>query len=98
MDKEIKIYLETINFHLDELKDTYGVSSIGVFGSTATGDRKETSDIDVLVDFSKPISMLRFVALERRLSEILGKPVDLVTKNALKRAIKQDVLKETVYA
>lgn len=55
----------------------------------------EQSDIDLVVEFSKPMSLLRFVALERQLSEALGRKVDLLTKAAispyLRERIKRDL-------
>lgn len=83
--------------HADFLKDTYHVAKMGVFGSVARGENSDTSDIDMLVEFSEPIGMFKFIALEEYLSELIGKKVDLVTKNALKSAIKEDILRETVY-
>lgn len=83
--------------HADFLKDTYHVEKIGVFGSVARGDNKDRSDIDVLVEFSEPIGMFKFIALEEYLSELIGQKVDLVTKNALKPAIKEEILQEVVY-
>lgn len=86
-----------IHKHSAFLKDTYHVKRIGIFGSVARGDNRETSDIDVLVEFSEPIGMFAFIALEEYLSQLVGKKVDLVTKNALKSAIKDDILQEVVY-
>lgn len=86
-----------LNKHSDFLKNTYKVKNIGVFGSYARGDNKEASDIDLLVEFSEPIGFFRFIELEELLSKITGKKIDLVTKKALKEAIRDDVLKEVVY-
>lgn len=87
----------TINNNLDTLKDIYNVERIGVFGSVARGDNKYTSDVDVLVEFSLPIGMFKFIELEEFLTRAIGKKVDLVTKMALKPAIKQDILREVIY-
>lgn len=75
----------------------YNVDYIGVFGSFARGDSKETSDVDMLVGFSKPIGFFKFIELEEYLTNILGKKVDLVTEKALKPAIKDEVLREVIY-
>lgn len=88
---------EVLNKHLDFLKEKYQVENIGVFGSVARREQRRTSDIDILVEFSKPISFFKFIELEEFLSQILGKKVDLVTKNALKPAIKEGVLRELSY-
>jgi len=49
------------------------VAKIGVFGSMARGEFNDESDVDLLVEFSKPTSLLMLVALERKISTALGK-------------------------
>lgn len=83
--------------HVDELKNTYKVKTIGVFGSVSRGDNKEKSDIDMLVEFSQPIGLFEFVALQDFLKKITRKKVDLATKASLKPRIKNDILKEVIY-
>jgi len=78
------------------LKETYNVEEIGIFGSYARGEETEESDIDILVEFNKPIGW-EFVDLKQYLEQILGKDVDLVTKKALKPQIKDFILKEVIY-
>lgn len=67
-----------------ELKKRYGVKEIGIFGSFARGEQKEISDVDILVEFEKPIG-LKFFELADYIEEILGIKVDLFTPNALKQ-------------
>ena len=86
-----------INKHLDFLRDTYNIKNIGIFGSVATGQNIETSDVDMLVEFTKPIGFFKFIELEDFLSKGIGKKVDLGTKNALKPAIKEEILQEVIY-
>jgi len=74
------------------------VRRLGIFGSVARGNQTVSSDVDILVDFTHPLGLFRFVELENHLSQLLGKPVDLVTKNALKPIIKDQILQETIYA
>lgn len=88
---------ESINKHIDFLKDTYHVKDIGVFGSVTHADNTSLSDIDILVEFSKPIGFFKFIELEETLSKLLGKKVDLVTKKALKPLIREEILQEVVY-
>lgn len=59
------------------------VAKIGVFGSMARGEATETSDIDLLVYFSKRKSLLALVALQRQISTSVGREVDLLTEAAL---------------
>lgn len=80
-----------------EVAREYSVKTIGVFGSVARDEQTGTSDIDLLVEFSKPVGFVTFMRLEHFLSEQLGNPVDLVTSDSLKPVIRQDVLAEVIY-
>jgi hypothetical protein len=81
----------------EEVEDLYPVKKIGVFGSVARDEQTEESDIDLLVEFSRPVGFVTFMRLEHFLSERLGRPVDLVTTDSLKPVIRQDVLSEVIY-
>ncbi|MCX6698473.1 MAG: nucleotidyltransferase family protein [Methanomicrobiales archaeon] len=80
-----------------EVEQEYSVKTIGVFGSVARDEQTGKSDIDLLVEFSKPVGFVTFMRLENFLSERLGNPVDLVTSDSLKPVIRQDVLSEVIY-
>lgn len=88
---------DVITQHMSVLRDVYHVQAIGVFGSVARGEETLASDLDVLVEFSAPISFFKFLELEEYLSRVLGRKVDLVTKNALKPAIRDAVLRDVIY-
>ena len=81
----------------NELKDKYKVDEIGIFGSYIKEEQKETSDIDILVEFKKPIDLLTFVSLKNHLSDLLNVNVDLVIKKALKPNIGKNILREALY-
>ena len=89
--------VECIREHMPELRDEYLVSKIGIFGSYARGDATSTSDVDVLDEFSQPVDLFHFIALQDRLAEILGRKADLATPRALKPLIKDQVLREVLY-
>ena len=74
------------------------VRAIAVFGSVARDEAGDNSDIDLLVEFSKVPGLLDFVALQRELSEKLGRKVDLVTRDALHPRLRDGILAEAVYA
>jgi hypothetical protein len=80
-----------------EVAQEYAVKTIGVFGSVARDEQTGQSDIDLIVEFSKPVGFVTFMRLENFLSERLGKQVDLVTPDSLKPVIRQDVLSEVIY-
>jgi hypothetical protein len=73
------------------------VKGIGIFGSYVKEEQKETSDVDILVEFEKPLGLLEFVGLKNYLSDLLGVNVDLVMRKALKPSIGKRVLGEVVY-
>lgn len=96
-NREIKIALEKLK---PLLKEHYQVETIGFFGSYAREEQNKNSDIDILVEFtdSNSIDLFDFIELEDFLSKQLGVKVDLATKKALKPLIKEQILKETIYA
>ena len=78
----------------DDLIRKYHISKIGIFGSYVRNEQTEQSDIDILVDFSEPISLFEFIDMEDYLAELLNTKVDLVSQKALKPYIGQRILKE----
>ncbi len=79
-----------------ELTDKFHVKNIGYFGSYSQEQQTENSDLDILVEFTKPIGW-EFFTLEKYLEQILGMKVDLVTRNALKERIKDTILNKVRY-
>jgi predicted nucleotidyltransferase len=88
---------EIVAQHKEELKQDYFIGEIGVFGSYSRGQQRKSSDIDILVEFEKPVGLFKFLKLETYLSNLLGTKVDLVTKPALKPRIGERILQEVVY-
>jgi predicted nucleotidyltransferase len=78
------------------LTKTYFVKKIGIFGSHARNEETGESDIDLLVEFSRPVGF-EFLDLKDYLEKVLNKPVDLVTVNALKPSMREAVLGEVQY-
>lgn len=79
-----------------ELKARFNVREIGLFGSFVREEEMETSDIDILVEFEKPIGFFKFMELEEYLELQLERKVDLVSKKALKPFIGQYILEEVI--
>ncbi len=65
-----------------------------IFGSVARGEDTSGSDVDMLIEVSRPHSLVQFVALKRGLETSLNKPVDLVEYGAIKPAFADDILKD----
>lgn len=95
--KEIDRIKKQIRNNIQPIKNKYKIKTIGVFGSYVRGNQKKESDVDILIEFEEPVSLLEFITLERQLSKILGKKVDLVMKTALKPRIGRYILNEVVY-
>ena len=79
------------------LNKDFSVKEIGLFGSYADNSHSEESDIDILVEFEKPIGW-KFFTLILFLENIFNRKVDLVTKNALKAQIKDEILEQVNFA
>ena len=79
------------------LKEKYHVKKLGVFGSVARNEQSPESDVDILVEFESPVGFFDFIRMENFLTGVLKMKVDLITRKALKSAIKEEVLKEVVY-
>lgn len=89
--------LQSLERHQSEL-GRLGVERIGIFGSWARGDARHGSDVDVLVKFRPGEKTYdHYLDVKEALEALLGARVDLVIEEALKPALRQAVLAETVY-
>ena len=90
----IDIYKQQLHKMLPKLKEEYKVASLAVFGSYVRGEQTNSSDLDIVVEFSETPGLLEFIELENYLSDTLGIKVDLVHKKALKPNIGKNILNE----
>jgi len=81
---------------MPELRKSYGVSSISVFGSVARGEERPESDVDLIVEFEKTIGLFKFMALKSRLEDLLGCAVDVGTAASLRDRARDQALKEAI--
>jgi predicted nucleotidyltransferase len=79
-----------------ELEENFNVASLSLFGSVARDEASAGSDVDLLVEFSKPVGLFQFIELQQRLEELLECKVDLGTPRSLKPRIKEHVLQEAI--
>jgi len=70
------------------------ITQLCLFGSFAHGEAREDSDVDLLVRFSRPKSLLTVVSIQRQLSDVLGRPVDLVTEPAISPYLRDRILND----
>lgn len=91
---------EILRRELPYLKSAFGVKRIGIFGSFAKGIQKEDSDVDVLIEFERPIG-LNFIELAEYIEKVLNKKVNIVTSGGLKsirlKQIARDIEKTAIY-
>lgn len=91
--------IEILKKHENTIKDKYHVRRIGVFGSFARGEEKESSDIDILVEFERGSKTFdNYMDLKFFLEDLFNRKVDLVTVEALRPQLKDNILGEVVYA
>ncbi|KKS88200.1 MAG: hypothetical protein UV63_C0039G0004 [Microgenomates group bacterium GW2011_GWC1_43_11] len=76
----------------------YGVSYAGLFGSRVRKDHRKKSDYDILVDFfpKSKMTLLGMAELQIQLEELLGVPVDLVTKQSVSPYIRDRVFSQVI--
>ncbi len=83
--------------HLQQIKPQFlhmNIKRVRVFGSVARGEDTPESDVDLLVEFAKPTGLFGYCNIQRRLGELLGRKVDLVTEEALHPALRDKILSE----
>lgn len=93
---ELSSIIEKLKIAKPNLSEKYNIDKLAVFGSYSRNEQRENSDIDILVEFSKPIG-LEFVSLAFELEQILGEKVDLVSKKAIKERYLNYILKDIKY-
>jgi len=76
-----------------------GITEIGIFGSYLRGEARPDSDIDILIDITRPakIDLLDLLTIEEELAQELGTKVDLVLKSNLKPSLSRNILAEVEY-
>lgn len=89
--------IHLLRAHQDELSSRFGVKSLALFGSSASDTATAESDVDLLVEFSRPIGLFGLFALQDHLQELLGCPVDLGTPASLKPYLRDRVLAEAIH-
>ena len=99
MEAEVtrEVVLRILRERRSALKEM-GVARLALFGSIARGEAAPESDIDLLVEFDRPVGLFHFVRVKRFLEEQLGRQVDLVTPDALHPALRGRILAEALHA
>jgi len=74
----------------------YSIRSASIVGSFAYGDYSSDSDLDLVVEIEKPMSLLTFATIKIELEEILNRKVDLIERSAIKHRLKQSLLSREI--
>jgi hypothetical protein len=92
----LNLIIQNLRENLPNLSREYSIRHVWLFGSFVRGEQHKHSDLDVLVEFENVPTLPRFISLERRLREITGIKVDLVSIRALRGEIGERILQEKV--
>jgi predicted nucleotidyltransferase len=87
--------IATLRSHAPELKAA-GIARLRLFGSVARGEIG--NDVDLVAEFDRALSLIDLVGLENRLSDLLGRKVDLAQDKMLKPRVRANVEREAVLA
>ena len=92
--------IEKLKLQYPYLSSEFGIKRIGVFGSVAKQAEGKESDIDLVVEFDKPIG-LKFISLAEYLEKIFGRKVDILTKDGVRnirvKRVSTDIEKDIIY-
>jgi predicted nucleotidyltransferase len=88
--------LRILREHTPELREKYGVQSLSLFGSVARDEARPGSDVDLLVEFSRPVGLFGLAALQEHLETLFGCKVDLGTPRSLRPGLREQVLQEAL--
>jgi hypothetical protein len=81
----------------DELRREYGVKSLALFGSVARDEATDASDIDLLVEFERPIGLFELIGAQQHIEDLLGvAKVDLVLRHSVIQELKEDIFREAI--
>ncbi len=89
--------IDLLRSHEREMQERFAVRRIGLFGSFVRGEEKETSDVDILVEFEEP-TFRNFMNLAFFLEDLFGRRVDLLTPEGISHRIRPYVEREVVWA
>ena len=80
------------------MRRKFGVKSIGIFGSTARNEARRDSDVDILVEFDRPIGYFTLANVRFHLEDQLGQPVDIATPGAIRPSMRDRIYRELINA
>lgn len=91
-----EVVIQMLKNENSRLSSQFGVKSLLLFGSVARDEATPTSDVDLLVEFSKPVGYFGLFSLQEYLEKLLNSPVDLGTPESLKPRLRERIMGEAV--
>ena len=88
--------LDVLNARKPEIAERFGVRRLALFGSAARDELRESSDVDVLVEFANVSTFGGYFGLKDYLEVLLGRTVDLVTETGLKPRARRHVERDLI--
>ncbi len=88
--------IEEIKGKILPILQQHGAKKAGLFGSCVREEMREDSDVDILVEIEKDISLLDFIGIKLEIEEVLGRKVDLVEYSTIKPLLRESILKNQV--
>jgi predicted nucleotidyltransferase len=82
---------------MEEIRQKFDVQSLSLFGSVARGESGPDSDLDILVTYVHAPGLFKYLDLKDYLEGLFHRPVDLVTTKALKKQLRDQILREAVH-
>ncbi|HJJ69712.1 MAG TPA: nucleotidyltransferase family protein [Methanocorpusculum sp.] len=90
--------LEKLEVHLPEIRERFGIVTLGIFGSVSRGEDTENSDVDVLYLFEEGRGdLFEFIAFHEYLEELFGRKVDLVSVEYIDRHLKPYIQADALF-
>lgn len=96
MNKELNAIIRTIKELREQVRKEYKAEIIGIFGSYARGEQRESSDVDILVKFLEKATLFDLVGLGDFLEEQLNVKVDIVSERAVRPELKEQIFQEVI--
>ncbi len=88
--------IQTLRKAMPDLSSKYGVRTLLLFGSFARGDHTAASDVDLLAEFSRPVTLFGLGSLQVYLEKLLGRRVDVGALDSLRPQVRQEVMSEAL--
>lgn len=88
--------LNEIKHKVKKVLEKHGATKAGIFGSYVRGEQRKNSDVDVLVELNDGGGLIEFIKIKNEIERAIGKKVDLVEYDLIRKELRENILKEEV--